>query len=115
MRGGIAVWLYLGYRAGWCALTLYQQALAGAWSHDHQHLIAETRNNRQMLRAMFRVAQYPRPELPNVLTLWRGTAQVDVATASRGISWTRDRDTACWFACRFTVLGEVPLVSRADV
>jgi hypothetical protein len=65
---------------------------------------------------------------PPIVTLWRGTALIDIETAAGGQSWTDDRDTACRFAIVHAEVGQrcaigdapsieamSPLVVRAEV
>ena len=85
------------------------------WRHDHLHVIAAAKT-RSTLAYMFRYAAFPLPaELPDVVTLWRGTRDLPFSDAAKGYSWTTDRDTACWFAMRFAAQNNTPLVLTADV
>lgn len=65
---------------------------------------------------MFRYADFPKPaDMPERLTLWRGTSKLSQRDAVRGFSWTLDRNTACWFAMRFIEINGSPLVLRAEI
>lgn len=85
------------------------------WMHDHRHVI-DAAQNRRTLSYMFRYAAFPLPaELPDVVTVWRGTSHLPIKEAKTGHSWTTDRDCACWFAMRLAGNDGSPLVLAADV
>lgn len=93
----------------------FRAFLAGAWEHDHRHVIAAAETRRR-LAAMFRYAAFPLPdELPERVRVWRGTSALTVAQSRAGYSWTTSRDVACWFATRFAEANGRPLVLTADV
>lgn len=112
LRGQVAV-------AMWRAKVpreAFQMYLGLAWDHDHERVIdaAKTRRN---LSHMFRYAAFPpSAELPEIVTLWRGTSRLTFDEAKTGYSWTTDRDTACWFAMRNSHLKNFhsPLVLTSD-
>lgn len=88
--------------------------LSEVWSHDHRHLIAAA-GTRRTLRAMFRYADFPKPDhLPDHVPIWRGTSKLTARQSARGLAWTTDRDCACWFAMRFADTNGRPLVLRAE-
>lgn len=98
-------------------VSAYQIVLAKAWNHDHGHVIAAAKNRRS-LRAMFRYAAFCMPNLPERVRVWRGSAAVTQRQASMGISWTLNRDVACWFALRFDAPKPIVLtaeISRAQI
>lgn len=83
-----------------------------AWNHDHHHVINAAKTHRA-LTYMFRYADFPIPdELPEMVTVWRGTSGLTIDKAKIGYSWTLDRDVACWFAMRFHTM---PLVLTAQI
>lgn len=89
--------------------------LSSVWVHDHRWVI-EAARNRRTLAYMFRYANFPLPqELPDVVTLWRGTSKLPIAEARAGYSWTNDRDVACWFAMGNAKRDGSPLVLAAEV
>lgn len=110
-RGAVAV-------AMWRAKVereAFRAYFESVWVHDHRHVIAAA-ESRRTLGHMFRYAAFPMPaELPDVVTLWRGSSWLTIAEAKKGYSWTTDRSTACWFAVRFAQANGRPLVLRADV
>ena len=115
-QGLIVRWLYWRRRAGQCSTDLYRDALDAAWEVNHRAAILAARDYR-MLRAMFRVAEFPVPAgFPNLIDIWRGVRAVPIDTARRGISWSLRRDTACWFAVSYLAnpIGE-SLVIKATV
>lgn len=96
-RGAVAV-------AMWRAKVereAFRAYFESVWGHDHRHVIAAA-ESRRTLGHMFRYAAFAMPaELPDVVTLWRGSSWLTIAEAKKGYSWTTDRSTACWFAVRF--------------
>jgi hypothetical protein len=99
MRGRVAWWIYLRYRAGECSQGMHREALNATWNHTHRALRDVNRN---ILRAMFRHAGFPTPvEAPPIIDIWRGVTCIPLRIARRGISWTTNRDVACWFAITY--------------
>lgn len=89
--------------------------LRSVWEHDHRELITAART-RHRLKVMFRYAQFELPvDLPDSIQVWRGTPDLDILKASSGLSWTTDRDLACWFAMRHRGTYGQPLVLSATV
>jgi hypothetical protein len=80
-------------------------------------VLIATVNDRRVLRAMFHWATFPVPyDMPAMVDIWRGVnGQRSARRVARGISWTTDRDTACWFAMRFAGYGRKPLLIRATM
>ncbi|MBK9442039.1 MAG: hypothetical protein IPN53_12290 [Comamonadaceae bacterium] len=110
-RGAVAV-------AMWRAkvpANAFREYLLPVWDHDHRHLI-EAAKTRRTLAYMFRYAAFPMPaELPDVVTVWRGSSALTFNEARTGHAWTTDRDVACWFAMRFAEHNGSPLVLTADI
>lgn len=110
-RGAVAV-------AMWRAKVkreAFREYFSSVWRHDHRHVI-DAAQTRRTLGYMFRYAAFPIPaELPEMVTLWRGTSKLTIAEAREGHSWTTERDTACWFAMRFAEVNGNPLVLTAEV
>jgi hypothetical protein len=114
-RGIIAVWIYYRCLAGECDAAFYRDALSAAWEHDHEMILAAV-SNRRMLRRMFRWAEFPIPEHSQTnIDIWRGTRGALLHRARQGISWTADRDVACWFAMRHPHPERKPLVLKATI
>jgi hypothetical protein len=80
------------------APDVLRTALENVYGHDHGHLCRAL--HRGSLVAAFKAAKFSIVHLDNELTIWRGGVGDDDLLLS-GLSWTRDRDCACWFAMRF--------------
>jgi hypothetical protein len=93
----------------------FRAYLASVWDYDHRYVIGAA-GTRRTLAYMFRYAAFPLPtELPDVVTVWRGTSYLPIGEARTGYSWTTDRDMACWFAMRFADRNGSPLLLTADI
>lgn len=110
-RGAVAV-------AMWRAkvpVEAFRAYLSAVWGHDHRYVI-EAAKTRRTLAYMFRYAAFPLPaELPDMVTVWRGTSYLAIGDDKTDYSWTTDRDMACWFAMRFAENNGSPLVLTGDV
>lgn len=85
------------------------------WMHDHREVEAAAKT-RRTLAYMFRYAAFPLPaELPDVVTVWRGSSALTFKETITHPAWTTDRDLACWFAMRFAEYNGSPLVLTADI
>lgn len=96
LRVVTAMWTYLCRPVQEHRATLHM-----AWGHDHQHVIAEAGSTAR-LRTMFRRADFSIPDfIPDPVQVWRGVSGTGYRKwASRGHSWTLNRDVACFFATR---------------
>ena len=93
----------------------FREYFSNAWNHDHRYVIAAAQT-RRTLGYMFRYAAFPLPaDLPDTVTVWRGSSYLPFDDAKTGYSWTTDRDLACWFAMRFADHNGSPLVLTADI
>lgn len=93
----------------------FRAYFSSVWSHDHREVI-EAAQTRRTLAYMFRYAAFPLPaELPDVVTVWRGSSALSFDATRARYSWTTDRDLACWFAMRFADDNGSPLVLAADI
>ena len=111
LRGLIILLLYLIKTP----VAEYRTALEAVWQHDHRHLLNAVPNRNQQ-RAIFRRAQYDlSKQLPERVQIFRGTSALSHGEAERGLSWTTNRDVACWFAMRFANANGNPLVLRTEV
>ena len=96
-------------------IEAFRVYLRMTWDHDHRYVI-EAAQTRRTLAYMFRYAAFPLPaELPDVVTVWRGTSYLAIGKDETDYAWTTDRDVACWFAMRFADINGSPLVLTADV
>jgi len=93
----------------------FREYLQSAWDHDHGRLI-QAAKSRRALASMFRYADFPLPvDLPELVTVWRGTLSLTLEQAAKGYCWTTNRDVASWFAMRFASRNESALVLSAEV
>jgi hypothetical protein len=112
LRGLVALWLYYRLRAGESNQAGFRGALDLAWSLDCRAVRGAA--DRRVLRSMFRYAAFPAPVgVSDSVEIWRGTARVGLSRARLGVSWTTNRDVACWFAWHFEHRN--PLVIKATV
>jgi hypothetical protein len=110
-RGAVAVLMWR------CRVPVgaFREFFSTVWRHDHREVI-ETARNPRTLAALFRYAAFTLPaELPEVVTVWRGSSGLQLSEVKSGYSWSTNRDVACWFAMRFADRNGSPLVLRADV
>lgn len=94
------------YRRG-IADDAYRATLASVWDHDHHYM--RDRIAPWLLRPMFRAARFPTDHLPETLCVWRGTSGLPRQSRT-GLSWTTNRDCACWFATTWMRAGKQPSV-----
>lgn len=80
--------------------SAFQAFFESVWLHDHAHVIAAAATRRRLI-SMFKYANFPLPDFPELVQVWRGTAGIKPEEASKGFSWTCNRDVACWFATRY--------------
>ena len=93
----------------------FRAYLLSTWLHDHRS-VEGAAQTRRTLGYMFRYAAFPLPaELPEVVTVWRGSSALTFEATRARYSWTTDRDLACWFAMRFAGDNGSPLVLTADI
>ena len=88
--------------------------IEAAWRHDHRFCLAAF--GWDMMKA-FRDAEFPTDHLPEQLTIWRGVSwpKVNGPEEDTGLSWTLNRDIACWFALRLPNDQNEPFVIRRVV
>jgi hypothetical protein len=119
------IWALPNADRGTAAVELYEardvigrhvsyRGMMAAWDHDHGQVLAAFSDDQLFADCLSEVA--PPLNLPNRVRLWRGveiTRDGDPAYAAAGVSWTRSRDVACWFAFRFDK--PRPFVFRVDL
>jgi hypothetical protein len=111
LRGEMAVAMW---RSG-VPKEAFREYFSSAWDHDH-HRVVDAAKNRKTLASLFRYGAFSLPgDLPERVTLWRGTSRLMLDEAVRGYSWTTDKDAACWFAMRFASYNWSALVLSAEV
>jgi hypothetical protein len=105
---------------GYAAKCLYERrsvlnyevvhrGLIDAWAYGHEGVISEFGDS-GFVEALRRVS--PASERKDPVRAWRGVASLD---AAYGISWTTDRDIACWFAMRYYEHHQNPFVFFCDL
>ena len=93
----------------------FRRFFSSVWSHEHRSVIAAAQT-RRTLSYMFRYAAFPLPtDMPDTVTVWRGSSYLPFNDAKKGYSWSTDRDLACWFAMRFADFNGSPIVLTADI
>lgn len=83
-------------------------ALMEAWDHDDRVLVEAFETMDVFAAALRAVA--PPLKRKRSLKVWRGVAVLKAhpGPAAIGLSWTRSRDVACWFATQHRGIGDVP-------
>ena len=76
-----------------------REVLIAAWEHDYVH-VWRAAGNQAAFNRLWRRAGFSVSHLSFPLTVWRGGRNEDWIDVAIGLSWTLDRDTACWFAMR---------------
>lgn len=93
----------------------FRKALTTTWDDDHVNLFHAFGSDFRKLKKAFRYADFETSHLPSKFTIYRGGSG-DFHTIAGGVSWTRNRDCACWFAMynagRFK---GAPIVLRREV
>ena len=87
------------------------------WEHDHAVLMDAFDCDYYAVAACLKDVAPPLA-IDKPLRVWRGVCVrdgEDPAAAAQGLSWTRSRDVACWFAFRFALHRRPTFVFRADV
>jgi hypothetical protein len=98
---------------GGTPLPAYQELLRVGWSCDWLTIKFGLRSRfKRIVRQMFKAGRFEH-HLEGQLSIYRGASGVDAAKAAKGVSWTTNRDVACWFA--FRDRRENPVVITANV
>ncbi len=118
-RGKAAVGLYR--RHGFFSAGAAYAGLMEAWDHDHREVVEAFGSPEQLVIALKKVAPPLGGNLSKRVDVWRGAVvgREDPLWSSIGLSWTRSRSVACWFALRDYVPtlqpSLVPAVLRANI
>lgn len=118
-RGKAAVGLYRRHR--FLGAGAAYAGLMEAWDHDHRDVVEAFGSPEQLVTALKKVAPRLSANLSKQVNVWRGTiaGKEDPLWSSVGLSWTRSRSVACWFALRDYVPtlqpSLVPVVLHASV
>jgi hypothetical protein len=78
----------------------YREIIGAVCNHDHAQLMGAAEHDRRLIRQMVKAAKFDHP-FSGPLTIFRGASGVTAKRASKGLSWTLSRETACFFAYRF--------------
>lgn len=81
-----------------------------AWERDHQELISAFGSEEELAAALRDVS--PPSKRKKAVRAWRG---IDDIRGTLGMSWTTDRDIACWFAMRRFAYRPTPCVLVCDL
>ncbi|MCK0506329.1 hypothetical protein [Aromatoleum anaerobium] len=109
-RGDVAVILWQAQ----IPRRAFQAYFGSVWEHDHREVLAAA-GTRRRLASMFRYASFDTPEIPQTVRVWRGTSGGLTGGRAPGISWSLNRDVACWFAMRFAGRVGRPVLLEAEV
>jgi hypothetical protein len=94
-------------------LPAYQELLQAGWSDNWLGMKIELGVHfASVMRRLFRAGRFPH-HLEGKIAIYRGACDTDARTAAKGVSWTTNRDVACWFAYRYR--REQPIVLHAHV
>jgi hypothetical protein len=107
-RGEAAKSLYEHRRTG--GKRVAYRGLILAWEHDHQELISAFGSEEELAAALRDVSPPSKRKKP--VRAWRGINNIKGAF---GMSWTTDRDVACWFAMRWFEHRPTPAVLVCDL
>lgn len=113
-RGGAAVGLYEARDT--IGNEVAYHGMRAAWGHDDGYVAVAFGAKEQFADCLSEVA--PPLGLQKSLRVWRGVQMEDgehPADGAFGISWTRSRDVACWFALRFELPKLRPFVFQVDL
>jgi hypothetical protein len=96
--------------------------MMASWDHDHAVTIDAFGSQEEFASALREVAPVTRRPRRRAMRCWRGIA-VETANpvdAAFGVSWTTNRDVACWFAFQFVGRPDEqpdlrPFVFRCDI
>lgn len=89
----------------------FRELLHYAWSTQYGHLMDAANGDARIIRRLFVAAQFDCSHLPERLTIYRGYKWKRSMGKRPHLSWTTDRDTACWFAITHSI---DPVVFKAE-
>jgi hypothetical protein len=93
--------------------ALAYAALMDAWDHNDREQVEAFETLDAFAAALREVAPPIKRQRP--LRVWRGIAVRDghPGQAAIGLSWTRSRDIACWFATRYQRRADLPGIKNS--
>jgi hypothetical protein len=106
-RGSVAKWLY--EKRFTVPNEAVHRGLIDAWAYDHEGVIAAFGDS-EFVDALRQVS--PPSNRKEPVRAWRGFAGLE---GVYGVSWTTDRDIACWFAMRHYEHHQNPFVFFCDL
>jgi hypothetical protein len=97
-RGQAAVGLHRNWHSIGVGATYV--GIMAAWDHDHRETVDAFGSIEQFIRALRDVAPPLDLQAPKHMEIWRGAVmdRDDALRCAIGLSWTRSRSVACWFA-----------------
>jgi hypothetical protein len=109
-RGYVALAAYLTGTP----LPAYREILRFIWSRSHASLLDAVERDCRVVRRMLRSARFEH-RLSGNFPVYRGVRGCGAGMAAKGLSWTLNRDVACWFAHRPGLPKSAPLVVTATI
>lgn len=89
------------------------------WLQQHDAVAQAVKHNQDLARDVLKRASFDVSTLPDTIDVFRGVLSFSSQKSNNGISWTTDRDLACWFAMRFPIWPNPAVlkatVSRSDI
>jgi hypothetical protein len=95
-------------------LPAYREILHLIWNRSHASLLDAVKGDCRVVRRMFRSTGFEH-RLSGTFPVYRGVRGCGTQTAAKGLSWTLNRDVACWFAHRPGLAKGAPLVVTATI
>jgi hypothetical protein len=97
-------------------LAVFGEALLSVHRQMPARFSIKDPESRAVLTELFSFASFDPPgDVPEIVTLWRGTSGIDIEQARQGYYWPRSFAVACRFALSASVAPDHPLVLRAEV
>lgn len=94
----------------------FRERLINIHSCQPKRFSVQNTGSRALLTELYSYAAFAPPDdLPDLLTLWRGTSGLDAETAGQGYFWSADYEVACRFALTNATESSANLVLRANV
>lgn len=88
----------------------YRAFVNDVWSMNYDAVIHVCKRDRTLVRSIIQSAQFDCSNLPETFPIYRGVKNYN-DRGWPGLSWTTNRDAACWFA---TIFSLQPAVLKAE-
>lgn len=111
-RSLIGVAVMAGYYGGMPG-PAYRALLREVWSLAHGSILEAANHDYALVRRLFRSGDFEVP-LKGRVDIYRGAYDVGVETAALGISWTTNRDVACFFAYQYAQPRPIVVTATVD-